>query len=249
MALSYNVQLSTDVANKIVVGVHVTQCSSDSGSLLPGMEEVKAMMGKYPQQAIADGGFTNKDSIGDMRETGIDFYGSLPDSQKLAAGSMKAAGIDPAFGPAAFVILEARKSLECPAGVRLEYVRHSKKRGDSYHQYQAPGSACSECKYQKQCCPKHPQQGRTVSIRVSANQEVAAFRDKMKGEEAKQIYRRRGEVAEFPNAWIKEKLGIRKFRMRGLAKATTEAIWGVLAYNILQWVRLSWRPRLVGQAA
>src|ERR1035438_6075130 len=45
---------------------------------------------------------------------------------------------------------------------------------------------------------------------------MAAFRQKMKSEESKAIYRRRGEVAEFPNAWIKEKLGLRKFRVRGL---------------------------------
>jgi len=67
MALSYNVQLSTDVANKIVVGVHVTQCSSDSGSLLPAMEQVKATAGQYPRKAVADGGFTNQASIVKMK--------------------------------------------------------------------------------------------------------------------------------------------------------------------------------------
>ena len=57
IAPSYNVQLSTDVENKIIVGMHVTQCSSDSGSLLPAMEEVKESAGRYPKQAVADGGF------------------------------------------------------------------------------------------------------------------------------------------------------------------------------------------------
>jgi len=32
--------------------------------------------------------------------------------------------------------------------------------------------------------------------------------------EYRAIYRKRGQVAEFPNAWIKEKLGLRKFRTR-----------------------------------
>jgi hypothetical protein len=27
-------------------------------------------------------------------------------------------------------------------------------------------------------------------------------------------------------------------------KATTEALWGVLTYDVMQWVRLSWRPKL-----
>jgi hypothetical protein len=36
----------------------------------------------------------------------------------------------------------------------------------------------------------------------------------METEEAKAIYRQRGEVAEFPNAWNKEKIGLRKFSLR-----------------------------------
>ena len=65
---------------------------------------------------------------------------------------------------------------------------------------------------------------------------------------AKRIYKRRGEVAEFPNAWIKEKLGIRKFRLRGLAKAGMEAVWACLTYNVMQWIRLSWRKDEVRMA-
>jgi hypothetical protein len=84
---------------------------------------------------------------------------------------------------------------------------------------------------------------------MSENTEVAAFREKMKTEAAQQIYKKRGAVAEFPNAWIKEKLGIRKFRLRGLAKATTEALWGAFTYDVLQWVRLSWRRKLTAVAA
>jgi transposase len=246
IAPSYNVQLSTDAEHTIVVGVHVTQCSSDSGSLLPGMEEVKAMMGEYPKEAAADGAFTNQPSIVKMKEKEIEFYGSLSSVETRQAGAMKAAGIDPAYAPSAFVIVEQKKSLQCPAGKRLEYVRQSKKRDDIYHQYQAQGSDCSQCEFQKKCCPNHAAQGRTVSVRITEKAEVAQFRDKMKGEEARKKYRQRGAVAEFPNCWIKEKFGMRKFRLRGWRKATTEAIWGVIAYNAAQWVRLSWRPKRVG---
>jgi hypothetical protein len=70
---------------------------------------------------------------------------------------------------------------------------------------------------------------------------VVAFRTKMETEAAKQIYRQRGEVAEFPNAWIKDKLGLRQFRLRGLIKVTMEALWACLSYNIQQWIRLRWR--------
>jgi hypothetical protein len=65
----------------------------------------------------------------------------------------------------------------------------------------------------------------------------------MQTEEAKQIYKQRGQTAEFPWAWIKEKLGLRRFRVRGLIKAGLETIWACVTYNIQQWIRLRWRDQ------
>jgi hypothetical protein len=70
----------------------------------------------------------------------------------------------------------------------------------------------------------------------------------MKTEEAKEIYKQRSEVAEFPNAWIKDKIGLRQFRLRGLAKVTVEAMWACLTYNISQWIRLCWKPQRLARA-
>src|ERR1035437_6998934 len=203
LAPSYNVQISVDAEQKIIVGIELTQSSSDSGS--------------------------------------------LAEAEVRQAASMKAAGIDPAFGPNAFRVQAESKTLQCPAGKILEYVRQSKKGDTTYWQYQAEGQDCRGCGYQKQCCPR-PEQGRLVSIRMTENVEVAAFRKKMKTEAAQDIYKKRGPVAEFPNAWIKEKLGIRKFRLRGMGKASTEARWGAFTYNVQQWIRLSWRPKLMAGA-
>lgn len=78
-------------------------------------------------------------------------------------------------------------------------------------------------------------------MRLEETPAVVAFRAKMETAEAKQIYRQRGAVAEFPNAWIKDKLGLRQFRLRGLIKVRMEAVWACLTYNIQQWIRLRWR--------
>jgi transposase len=248
-APSYNVPLSTDAAHSIVVAVDVTQCSSDGGSLLPSMEKVKETVGRYPEKAVADGGFTNQAAIAGMKAKGIDFYGSLPELEVKQRAAMKSMGIAPDFGPAAFTILTEKQSLQCPAGKVLQYVRHSKKDGNDYHQYQARGSDCGSCEFRKQCCPKNTEQGRTVSVRISEKPVIAEFREKRKTEEAQQIYRKRGPVAEFPNCWIKEKFGLRKIRLRGLAKVATEVLWGVLTYDVMQWQRLSWNSKMAGALA
>ncbi len=60
----------------------------------------------------------------------------------------------------------------------------------------------------------------------------------MASEEAQTQYRRRGRVVEFCHAWIKCKLGLRRFHVRGLMKVGTELLWACLTYNLQQWIRL-----------
>jgi hypothetical protein len=241
IAPSYNAQISTEAGNKIIVGAQLSQCSSDANSLMAAIEEVAKNLDKKPGQVVVDGGFTNRENIIACAGQQIDLVGSLADPKERSAAAMKAMGIAPQFAPSEFRILENGKGLECPAGCQLEPLRKNRKRGDLYQQYRAQGADCRVCRFQPKCCPRKPERGRTVSIRLEEKAEVAAFRKKMESDEYRRIYRKRGEVAEFPNAWIKEKLGLRKFRVRGLAKAGTELIWACLTYNIMQWVRLIWR--------
>jgi transposase len=241
IAPSYNAQISTEAGHKIIVGAHLSQCSSDANSLMPAMEEVVRNLGALPDQVVIDGGLTNRENIVQCSARQIDLVGSLPDPAERSAAAMKSHGIAPEFAPSQFRILDNGEGLECPGGSHLEPLRKNRKRGDLYQQYQASGTDCVACRYQPQCCPQNPEKGRTVSIRLEEQAEVAAFRQKMGEAEYRKIYRKRGEVAEFPNAWIKEKLGLRKFRVRGLAKAGSELMWACLTYNIMQWVRLIWR--------
>jgi len=67
---------------------------------------------------------------------------------------------------------------------------------------------------------------------------MIAFRQKMATPEAQKQYRRRSRVIEFCHAWIKSKLGLRQFHLRGLAKVQMEMLWACLTYNLQQWIRL-----------
>jgi transposase len=243
IAPSYNAQISTEETNKIIVGVHLSQCSSDANSLMAALEQVAGNLGRKPGQVVVDGGFTNRNNIVECAAQQIDLVGSLADPDERSAAAMKAMGIAAGFAPSKFRVLDDGRSLECPAGCQLKEWRKNRKRGDLYRQYRAQGTDCALCRYQTQCCPRNARSGRTVSVRVEEQADVAAFRKKMATDEYRAIYRKRGAVAEFPNAWIKEKLGLRKFRVRGIVKAGSELLWACLTYNIMQWVRL------VGQKA
>src|SRR3954464_6010395 len=87
----------------------------------------------------------------------------------------------------------------------------------SCHQYRAATEKCRACEFRSKCCPGSVHHGRSL-IRTEEPPSIRQFTEKMQTQEAKDIYRQRGAVAEFPNAWIKEKLGLRQFRTRGLVK-------------------------------
>ncbi|MCP5111933.1 MAG: IS1182 family transposase, partial [bacterium] len=249
IAPSYNAQISTDAKQKVVVGVHLSQETTDNSLLEPSVEEVERNLGRAPGQMVVDGGYTNRQTIEAMEQRGMDLVGSLTSPEARIAGSMKAAGIAPEFWPQKFVWDEATNTLRCPAGQQLVYIGQTNKRENEYRRYRARESDCRACEFRSQCCPKSKKQGRTVAYQESESAVMAKFRERMNSEEAKQIYRRRAEVAEFPNAWIKEKIGLRKFRVRGLRKAEMEATWACFAYNVAQWIRLCWRPALVERLA
>jgi hypothetical protein len=211
---------------------------------MPAIQKVEENLGHKPEQVIVDGGFTIRQNIMECAAEGIDLVGSLADAGERRDASMKAQGIDVAFGAQHFQILEEGKALQCPAGCRLEYARRTSNRGNTYDEYRANAADCQACRFQPQCCPKAKKRGRSVSFLIEEQADVKAFREKMQRPEYKAAYRLRGAVAEFPNAWIKEKLRLRKFRLRGLYKAESELIWACLTYNIMQWVRLSWLPAL-----
>ena len=239
---SYNAQITTDAECKVIVAAQLTQAANDMYSLEPAMDLVKQNMGRQPEQVVADGGYTTRANIRAMQERAIDFIGSLGDQKARQAAAVMARGIDPGFAPQFFILQPESNTLECPAGQQLRFVRRNRTNGDLYHRYQAAGGACAACAFQPKCCPKQPEKGRAIALRVEEAADIAEFRRKMETEEAKGIYRQRGEVAEFPNAWIKEKIGLRKFSLRGLVKAGIELTWACLTYNAMLWIRQCRKP-------
>jgi transposase len=239
---SYNVQISTDAKQKVIVGIGVSQAGSDYEELVSAVDRIEAQMEKGPVQMVVDGGFTSRDNILAMSGREIDLIGSMGVGVAQSAGQMKRRGVDPSFYPNAFEYDAVGDSFRCPAGKKLKPDGEERRPGRINYKYRACAVDCRRCVFREKCCPQNEAKGRTIVRGVDAP-EVTAFIAKMETEDAKKIYRQRGEVAEFPNAWIKEKIGLRQFRLRGLNKVGMEVLWAALTYNIQQWIRLCWRPR------
>jgi transposase len=234
LSLSYNAQISTDAAHGLIVGVAVTQAVNDYGQLLPAVDRIEERLEKEPQQMVADAGYTTRETIEDMAERKIDFLGSLTEKEKLSrAATMNC------LPSSAFVYDRERDVYVCPEGKELAYdCRHTKTKGFAYYRYEAEWRDCQSCARKPQCCPENQKQGRSV-VRSEESAIVLAFRQKMASEAAQTQYRRRGRVVEFCHAWIKSKLGLRQFHVRGLIKVQMEMLWACLTYNLQHWIRLS----------
>jgi transposase len=246
-APSYNVQTVVDGAQKIVLDVEVTQAASDQQQLQPALKRLQAQLPAAEKATvIVDGGYLTEHSIAEAHKDGVKLIGPAlkreEPSERAKRQALEQAGIAAEFGAQAFRILDEGAALECPAGKRLS--RISKAR--THDQYRAAAQDCAACSHRVSCCPQSGR--RSVKIK-RINPVVEAFHQRMQQQDSSEIYKRRGEIAEFPHAWWKEKFRLRKFHVRGRAKVQREMKWAALAYNIQQWIRLVWRPQLVLRTA
>jgi hypothetical protein len=245
---SYNVQLVTDSAQGLVVNVKATTDAVDHHQLAPALDRCEQTLGRRPRQIVADGDYTNHASVEAAANCGVDFYGSWPESWK--PGERDAQGRRAAFLASAFPYNTEQDCFTCPAGETLTHqATQNRANGLRIHVYRAPKAACQKCPLRSQCAPPKARPAWVRSIgRSEEPAATVAFKAKMATEAAKQIYAQRSHIAEFPHAWIKERCGLRQFRCRGLLKATLEATWAALSYNLTRWFALRRQPALTPAA-
>jgi transposase len=242
-APSHNVQISTDTAHGIIVGASVTQTANDQHELVPAIEEIERQTGRRPEHLMVDEGYTTRENVLAAAEKGVDLIGSRmePDAQATTR-RLEQRGVDPAFYPEQFPYDAATNTCTCPAGKQLPYqtTKHDRV-GVERKVYKARAADCRDCAFRQQCCPGA--QGRRI-VRSANLPVVAAYVAKMRTEAARALYRLRAPMAEFSNLWLKTKLGLRQFGVRGLPKVRCEVLWACLTCNIQQWFRLRWKVRL-----
>ena len=233
LALGYNAQISADAAHGLIVSVAVTQEANDTGQLLPAVERIEERLQRKPGQMVADAGYTTRAAIEEMAERKTDFLGSMPREDATTGRTAPHR-----LPPSAFIFQPETNRYVCPEGKFLRHEgRLKKERGLISRRYLARAKDCQVCARKPECCPENRSGGRGI-LRLEESAAVLAFRQKMETEEAQASYRRRGRVVEFCHAWIKSKLGLRQFHVRGLRKVQMEMRWACLTYNLQQWIRL-----------
>jgi len=197
-----------------------------------------------PDAVIVDGGYVSAANVEQAAQRDVELIGPATDTTVARNEQARQRGVSEAYFPQAFTYDVETDTYSCPEGKVLIHIKQRLREGGRIeHEYRAKRHDCDHCAAKLQCCPTAVSNGRTI-VRGEPNPLLKQFREKMQTEPYRQQYRQRSEVAEFPNAWLKEKLGLRRFRLRGTGKVGTESLWAVITYNVQQWARLIWRRRL-----
>jgi transposase len=238
VAPGYNVQITADSAHGLIADIEVVNDPQDAQQMAPAMDRLKDRQGSFPQQALADGAYTNLASVMEMHERSIDYYSTWTGRHAGVTGRAKQQHED--YRRECFEFDESANDLICPEGKRLPYRYSTAAKGREQHSYQAAADDCGPCPARPLCCPKLSlaNGGRSVSFTIH-DPVIEAFDEKMAQPEALVIYKKRAPLAEFPNAWIKAKLKLRRFATRGLAKVQSEAVWAALTFNLQRMFRLA----------
>ena len=75
----YNVQLATDAAHGVIIGVSVTNTGSDSGHAPPLLEQIEQRTGQRPQEYLVDAAYTDKASVDALAALEVTLYGAVPE--------------------------------------------------------------------------------------------------------------------------------------------------------------------------
>lgn len=244
-APSYNVQISADAKHKIVVGVDVSAAPADTLQLEPGLRTVEQFCKRKPDCVVADAGYTSRENIEALADKQISFIAPWRPNERRFAGAAVVHGVDPGFAPPAFGYDAEADRMQCPAGNPLIRIKDRRVHGQTYAVYQAEANDCAGCADQQRCCGK--QTGPRRVRRAQESKNMQAYLKRMQEPETQRLYKTRSEIGEFPQLWIKGLWKLRSFCVRGLHNAAKEALWLVMAYNIQQWARLKWLPKLAAQ--
>lgn len=79
---AYNVQLATDTASQVIVGVDVTQQGSDSGRAAPMEEAIVQRTGVHLKAYLVDGGFVTLGDLTRLAGRGVTVYAPVPSPRR-----------------------------------------------------------------------------------------------------------------------------------------------------------------------
>jgi transposase len=237
--VGYNGQAMVDGKAQIVVAAEVVAAANDN-RLLPAMlVEVQAMTDRLPAAVVADTGYFAIPDIVAAEAQGVAVF--VPDRRQSRADAPD----HNLYHKQHFTHNPEDDTYTCPEGRRLYFRYVSQWRDQPVRVYTSHN--CHGCPAQLNgACTKAT--ARSLAV-FGHEADLKAHATKMQSAAGKAALRRRKAIIEPVFAEFRERLGLQRFLVRGLAKAQAE--WRLLcvAHNLRKLYVLWWRARVLSGIA
>ena len=234
----YTVQTLRDIASPLILGYDVFAQAGDAATLPPMLRRSTQLTGRSIKALLVDSGYVTGNDLAECATQGVKLYGPWKEND-LSASRAKTQSH---FSKDDFEWHPDLDAYRCPAGHLLKRAERERRgrsggREEVVWRYRGDAATCQACPLREQCTTSQ-KSGR--SLRRSEHDDlIIAHRAWMETDEAKSVYRLRGQTIEIVFADVKEHRGLRRFSGRGLARVRTEYALEVLLHNLLAFHRFS----------
>lgn len=192
-----------------------TNEASDTGRLVPLVEEARLHDPAPVSGVVADSGYFKEDDVAALQDSGLDVV--VPDS--TTACKMRRGEPLGEKGEIKFERIEGRHAYRCPAGNILD--RIGKPSGDGTAKYRARRE-CTGCPLAGSCLKDPNAKRRNLRVRAQADRfssYLAGFADPL----VRAAYYARGPAVETVFAFLRRIVGFVQWSVRGSSKVAAEA--------------------------
>jgi transposase len=231
----YNVQTMTDVNTDFVFAFSVTPTLSDSGHLVPMIDQMTAVTGQPLNVVLADSGYPNGEELAQCEARNVKVIAPWNENSFTAEKRAKA-GEDAPIKKGEFTWDPTIPGYRCPQGHPLTYRERTTKQkanGDSValEIYQAAQADCNGCPLKARCVQS--KSGARTVRRQPHEDLIDKMRDRMKTPEWKALYRQRGCTVERRFADSKSYRGLERISGKTRERAEAQAGLTYLVHNLI----------------
>lgn len=224
----YNVQISTN--EQFVVNYSLHHNPTDTKTLIPHMEQYKALYKSLPEVQIADAGYGSEENYQYLQEQGVEAYIKQYHFDRQQHKKHTAAN---PYANDQLQYDQAKNIYYCPAGNPMKPIVQYQKNSEAgfvktYTRYKATG--CKKCPLRNAC---HKQRGnRIYDVNREGKKLQKQASERLLSE--KGIYYRKKRPVDVEPVFgnIKYNKNFKRFLLKGIDK--TEIEWGLLciAHNL-----------------
>lgn len=227
----YNVQMGTE--NQFILGISVHQNPGDTTCLQEHLEQAKRILGKLPQNIVADAGYGSEENYEYLAAEQLGNYVKynsfdLEKSKKFKRDPVRVQN---------WTYDVERDEYTCGFGRVLCFKGEQKQtsaRGYAGIVRVYESLDCTSCPYRRRCIRQsdNPEFRKRIYINRRLNELKAQARNNLESELGKELRRLRAVEVESAFGNVKGNFGIRRFTLKGLPGVTLEWVLHSIAHNL-----------------